>query len=122
MKKPKEYPPAPYWKEHIPKCPEHTEWKRDEHGFPIFHDDGVCVVCKKKDVKPSTPWYAFKFQILGYCEDCVKAKMAPEPTPEEHAEYEARRKTKAPVRVITFPVVTSDRDLVRELEKIASTL
>lgn len=122
MKKPKEYPPAPYWKEHIPKCPEHTEWKRDEHGFPIFHDDGTCVVCKKKDVKPSTPWYAFKYQILGYCEDCVKAKMAPEPTPEEHAKYAAACAPKTVSRISIQPeFLCPETDLILELEAIASS-
>lgn len=123
MKKPKEDPPAPYWKEHIPKCPEHTKWKRDEHGYPIFHDDGVCTGCKKKDVKPSTPWYAFKYQILGYCEDCVKTKMAPEPTPEEHERYIAARKSKAANRFVSPPqFLCPDKALIREMEKIVEAI
>ena len=34
-----------------------------------------CVRCNKKAEAFSTPWYASKFQILGYCEDCTNAVM-----------------------------------------------
>lgn len=124
MKKPtKEEPQPPYWKLHIPKCPEHKEWKRDEHGFPIFHDDGVCTLCHKKDVKPRTPWYAFKLQILGYCEDCVKATMAPEPTPEEHAKYQASHDGTDKKATFKFPqYLWPDKTLMHEMEKIVDSL
>ena len=121
MKKPKEYPPAPYWKLHIPKCSEHTEWKRDEHGYPIFHDDGVCVICKGKATTFSHPWYAFKYQLLGYCEACTKTKMASAPTPEEEAAHHAAEKKKAAPKF--FPqYLWPDTALIRELEKIVEAI
>lgn len=120
MKKPKEYPPAPYWKEHIPKCPEHTEWKRDEHGFPIFHDDGVCVVCKGKAETFSHPWYRFKFQLLGYCEPCVIAKMGTAPTPEQEAAHKAEREKKVVPKLPQY--LWPDTALIREMEKIVEAI
>lgn len=117
MKKPLgNEPPAPYWKTHIPKYNEHKEWKRDEHGFPIFHDDGRCVTCKGKAVTFSSPWYQFKYQILGYCEKCVIEKMGPAPTKDEEKAYElAEEKKRKPRIIFLWP----DTSLIRELEQIA---
>lgn len=78
MKKPIKRRPIivlPKWKARIPRHPEHKDWKRDNFGFPIFHDDGVCVRCKGAATKFSLPQYAFKYQLLGYCEPCTTTVM-----------------------------------------------
>ncbi len=83
----------PYWKEHIPKLPERTEWTRDEHGYPVFYNDGVCISCAGEAKVFSHAWYKFKYQLLGYCEGCVTSRMGVAPTPEqEQAQIEARKK------------------------------
>ena len=121
MKKPiKVDPPAPYWKLRTPKCPEHTEWKRDEHGYQIFHDDGVCTICEGKATAFTHSWYQFKYQLLGYCEQCVKARMASAPTSEEEAAYYAAAAKKAAPR---FPVyLYPDGALIKEMEKIVEAI
>ncbi|RTL07652.1 hypothetical protein EKK58_00360 [Candidatus Dependentiae bacterium] len=121
MKKPaKVEPTPPYWKMHIPKCPERTEWKRDEHGYPIFHDDGICTVCNGKAETFSHPWYKFKFQILGYCEACVITKMGTAPTPEQEAAHCAAAVKKAAPKFPQF--LWPDTALIREMEKIVEAI
>ena len=78
-KKPLEYEPVPHWRKGIPLHLEHTEWKRDECGQPVFHTDGSCQRCKKDAVIFSSPWFKFKYQILGYCEGCTTIMMGPAP-------------------------------------------
>lgn len=109
----KEEPNAPFWKKYLPRHLEHKHWKRDEHGHPIFHDDGVCTRCGKPAVKFSTPWHKFKSQIVGYCEPCITATMgeAPDLTePKPIAKYK-----------VTFRVEPMLVDLggVTELEQLS---
>lgn len=65
----------PIWKQRVAKHPENKKWKRDKEGYPIFHDSKKCVRCNKKPGEFSSEWYAFKYQILGYCEDCTNEIM-----------------------------------------------
>lgn len=65
----------PEWKSRIPKCADQQKWKRDADGWPVFHEDGKCSKCKGKADKFSTPWHAFKYQLLGYCEKCTTQVM-----------------------------------------------
>lgn len=116
----KEERPIPYWKRRIPKCPERTEWKRDEDGFPIFFDDGVCTLCKGGAKKFSHPWYQFKYQILGYCEPCVTARMGAAPTPEQERAF-AEKDAKKPVFRFISPTLSPDA-AVKELEQLALAL
>lgn len=109
---------APYWKRRLPKHPEHKEWKRDRDGYPIFHEDGVCKDCKGEAKKFSRPWYAFKYQILGYCEACTIKKMGVAPTPEQEAAYE--RSLKKPARF--YAILPPDTEAVAELERLSNAL
>ena len=118
MKHPlKSEPIPPYWKYASLKHASDTKCKRDEHGFPVFHDDGVCQSCKRPAKVFSHPWYQFKYQILGYCEACTIEKMGPMPTDEERKQYEkylAKKNNKIQTRFL-WP----DEKLVQELEQLA---
>lgn len=107
---------VPYWKQHIPKVPENKTWKRDAEGYPIFHDSGECTSCKGEAKTFSTPWHAFKYQLLGYCEPCIKLRMADGPgVPDPKVEA---LKAKKPVFVY-YGNMHIDHDDVAELERLA---
>jgi hypothetical protein len=118
----KEEKPVPFWKRHIPKFPECKQWKRDSDGFPIFYDGENCQLCKGKAKAFSHPWYAFKYQLLGYCEPCVLKQMGPAPTKEEEREEEEKdRKKAAPAFRFVDPAPSPDA-AVDQLRQLALAL
>lgn len=121
VKKPNaEERPLPFWKRGIPRYKEHTSWKRDEDGLPIFHDDGKCVTCKGEAKVFSHPWFQFKYQILGYCEACTTKVMgeAPSKEQEEKANRGKVRQSGWTQVVIAPTTLPSDRQAVLELEML----
>ena len=118
----KEPPLVPYWKRRIPKHPEHKEWKRDADGYPIFHDSGVCAVCGGNAKGFTRPWYAFKYQILGFCEPFIIKKLGVAPTKEEEEAAERKLKKPTPIFSMSFLIVPVNLADVAELERIANRL
>ena len=114
----------PFWKRGIPRYAEHTGWKRDEDGLPVFHDDGKCVTCKGEAKVFSHPWFQFKYQILGYCETCTTKVMGPAPSKEdeEKANRVKVRQTAWESTIVRPVLLTADKQAMKELEQLVTEM